>query len=82
MTVDLKEEGFTPLFLMRKLLIPLLASLALPTAVNAESYWLILGIVNSLEKLKWKIWSNAKNKGMNGSLKVCFGSMVKNLINV
>ena len=28
---------------MRKLFIPLLAALALPTAVNAESYWLILG---------------------------------------
>ena len=27
---------------MRKLLIPLLAVFALPTAVNAESYWLIL----------------------------------------
>ncbi len=27
---------------MRKLLVPLLAALALPTAVNAESYWLIL----------------------------------------
>ena len=25
---------------MRKFLIPLLASIALPTAVNAESYWL------------------------------------------
>ena len=28
---------------MKKLLIPLLAAIALPTAVNAESYWLILG---------------------------------------
>ena len=27
---------------MRSLLLPLLAALALPTAVNAESYWLIL----------------------------------------
>ena len=28
---------------MRKLLIPLLAALALPTAVNAESYYLLVG---------------------------------------
>ena len=27
---------------MKRLLFPLLAALALPTAVNAESYWLIL----------------------------------------
>ena len=28
---------------MKRLLLPLLAAIALPTAVNAESYWLILG---------------------------------------
>tara|TARA_B100000886_G_scaffold315008_1_gene252658 strand:+ start:264 stop:500 length:237 start_codon:yes stop_codon:yes gene_type:complete len=27
---------------MKRLLLPLLAALALPTAVNAESYWLVL----------------------------------------
>ena len=27
---------------MKRLLVPLLAAIALPTAVNAESYWLIL----------------------------------------
>ena len=27
---------------MKRLLFPLLAALALPTAVNAESYWLVL----------------------------------------
>ena len=27
---------------MKRLLLPLLAALALPTSVNAESYWLIL----------------------------------------
>ena len=27
---------------MKRLLLPLIAALALPTAVNAESYWLIL----------------------------------------
>ena len=37
-----KIGGIKPSFLIRKLLIPLLAELALPTAVNTESYWLIL----------------------------------------
>ena len=27
---------------MKRLLLPLLAAIALPTAVNAESYWLVL----------------------------------------
>ena len=27
---------------MKRLLLPLLAALALPTAINAESYWLVL----------------------------------------
>ena len=33
---------------MRKLLIPLLAAIALPTAVNAESVWLILRYATDL----------------------------------
>ena len=42
---------------MSKLLIPLLAALALPTAVNAESYWLILtygdkGFFGAMEKIE------------------------------
>ncbi len=32
---------------MKRLLLPLLAALALPNAVNAESYWLILTFGNS-----------------------------------
>ena len=49
---------------MRKLLIPLLAALTLPTAVNAESVWLILKysgsyatvgrVSTSLEKMEMK----------------------------
>ena len=39
---------------MKSLLLPLIAVLALPTAVNAESYWLILKVVNSLEKIEMK----------------------------
>ena len=40
---------------MKRLLLPLLAALALPTAVNAESYWLILvkkGKGGALEKIE------------------------------
>ena len=40
---------------MKRFLLPLLAALALPTAVNAESYWLILTFAisgASLEKIE------------------------------
>ena len=37
-----KLRGIKPSFLMRKLLVPLLAAIALPTAVNAESYSLVM----------------------------------------
>ena len=42
---------------MRKLLIPLLAAFALPTAVNAESHWLIINYIHlktaaSMEKIQ------------------------------
>ena len=40
---------------MRKLLIPLLASLALPTAVNAETIWLVLSRSQAgFEKIEMK----------------------------
>ena len=43
---------------MKRLLIPLLAALALPTAVIAESYWLILRVDDdsgiALEKIEMK----------------------------
>ena len=48
---------------MRKLLILLLASLALPTAVNAESYWLILRIVNSLKKIEMESMEQCEKQG-------------------
>ena len=42
---------------MRKLLVPLLAALSLPTAVNAESHWLIIQVAtghrwNALQKIE------------------------------
>ena len=48
---------------MRKLLILLLASLALPTAVNTGSYWLILRIVNSLEKIEMESMEQCEKQG-------------------
>ena len=60
---------------MKRLLLPLLAALALPTAVNAESVWLILryGSVNdgyprmaaaaSLEKIEMKDLNHCKSEG-------------------
>ena len=47
---------------MRKLLIPLLAAVALPTAVNAESVWLVVnmgfwyktGAATAFEKIEMK----------------------------
>ncbi len=46
---------------MKRLFLPLLAALALPTAVNAESYWLILNY-HSGQKFLLNHLSNAKNK--------------------
>ena len=42
---------------MKRLLLPLLAALALPTAVNAESHWLIIRVTsygdgNAFEKIE------------------------------
>ena len=60
---------------MKHLLLPLLAALALPTAVNAETIWLILryGSVNagmprmaaaaSLEKIEMKDLNQCKAEG-------------------
>ena len=40
---------------MRKFLIPLLAAFALPTAVNAETIWLVLSISEAcFEKIEMK----------------------------
>ena len=52
---------------MRKLLIPLLAALALPTALNAVSYWLILQTGNnysrSLEKIPMESMDQCEEQG-------------------
>ena len=51
---------------MKRLLLPLLAALALPTVVNAESYWLVLigrqeGI--ALEKIEMQNMEKCEEQG-------------------
>ena len=52
---------------MKRLLLPLLASLALPTAVNAESYWLILhsfrGTGKAFEKIEMESMEQCEEQG-------------------
>tara|TARA_B100000401_G_scaffold414404_1_gene335246 strand:+ start:567 stop:794 length:228 start_codon:yes stop_codon:yes gene_type:complete len=53
---------------MKRLLLPLLTALALPNAVNAESYWLILGwSFNSktaeLEKIEVESMEQCREQG-------------------
>ena len=64
---------------MKRLLLPLLAAIALPTAVNAESHWLIInlgnnnGTITSLEKIEMpsaeacviegRKWENSPTQG-------------------
>ena len=52
---------------MKRLFLPLLAALALPTAVNAESYWLILirdgSQGQALEKVQVESMDSCKEQG-------------------
>ena len=52
---------------MKRLLLPLLAALALPTTVNAESYWLVLrwkaGSSGSLEKIEMESLEQCEIEG-------------------
>ena len=52
---------------MNRLLLPLLAALALPTGVNAESYWLILssgaGGSSALEKIEMASMEQCEEQG-------------------
>ena len=66
---------------MRKLLIPLLATIALPTAVNSETIWLLLSRAEAgFEKIEMKNmeqceemrdywWKNGGNR--RGSYSMC-----------
>lgn len=54
---------------MKRLLLPLLAGLALPTAANAESYWLLIGVGKNsyggatLEKIEMKSLATCESEG-------------------
>ena len=53
---------------MKRLLLPLLAAIALPTALNAESHWLIIQITkgggyNSLEKIEMASAEDCEKEG-------------------
>tara|TARA_B100000965_G_scaffold250222_1_gene210421 strand:+ start:1611 stop:1832 length:222 start_codon:yes stop_codon:yes gene_type:complete len=49
---------------MKRLLLPLLAALALPTVVNAESYWLIIYMGKTgLEKIKMRNLDHCEKEG-------------------
>ena len=48
---------------MKRLLLPLLAALALPTAVNAESYWLLMKRSSGMEKIEMKDIQSCEKEG-------------------
>ena len=49
---------------MKRLLLPLLAALALPTAVNAESYWLIVRVgATGIEKIEMGSMAQCQEEG-------------------
>ena len=49
---------------MKRLLLPLLAALTFPTAVNAESYWLILfSYKTGLEKIEMSSMEQCEENG-------------------
>ena len=48
---------------MRKLLIPLLTALALPTTVNAKSYWLILGYAQGVTRVQVESMEQCEEQG-------------------
>ena len=52
---------------MKRLLLPLIAALALPAAVNAESYWLVISAASqssaSLEKIEMSSMEQCEEQG-------------------
>mgnify|MGYP001377813852 CR=1 FL=1 len=49
---------------MKRFLTPLLAALALPTAIHAESYWLVLSkYENAIEKIEMKSMEQCEEQG-------------------
>ena len=49
---------------MKRLVLPLLAALALPNAVNAESYWLVLfSVKTGIEKIEMASMEQCEEQG-------------------
>ena len=49
---------------MKRLLLPLIAAFAFPTAVNAESYWLILfSVKTGIEKIEMASMQQCEENG-------------------
>ncbi len=48
---------------MKRLLLPLIAALALPTSVNAESIWLVISKSYTMEKIEMKDMEQCKEMG-------------------
>ena len=69
MTVDLKLKGYKILFLMHKLLFPLLAVIALPTAVNATNYVeceAIYSLISRTQRQRDAAWERKYDLGKIG----------------
>ena len=59
---------------MKRFLTPLLAALALPTAVHAESYWLVLSkYENAIEKIEMKSMEQCEEQGEDWSSSFAIG---------
>ncbi len=61
---------------IKRLILPLIAALALPTSVNAESYWLILIQVSTgkgFEKIEMESMEQCEEQG-----KIFLGYIVRN----
>ena len=63
---------------MRKFLIPLLASIALPTAVNAETWWLMASGV-SVGNANWSIPTNSEQECEFAGQKFLNSSLLKGI---
>tara|TARA_B100000700_G_C14335638_1_gene530291 strand:+ start:257 stop:478 length:222 start_codon:yes stop_codon:yes gene_type:complete len=48
---------------MKRLLLPLLAALALPTAANAESVWLVIGYAEGVTKVLVESMEQCEEQG-------------------
>ena len=63
---------------MKRLLLPLVAALALPTTVYAESYWLVLKVDDdrgiALEKIEMKSMEKCEEQGEDWSSSFSIGT--------